>query len=106
MKIKGVANLTIPDALFEGVDVTLSNVSVSEVVFKLTPMENRCCHCHTTFNVDDRSEEKVALCSLTSVSPTAVTFNNANVFIVHKKCLEDFVITYLNATLSTKTEES
>lgn len=100
MQIKSTANIQIPSTIHESVELSIKNVEVSEVNFHLTPMENRCSRCNETFyptEDNNTPEPRVVVGMLQSTGGSTHSLSPSEVFIVHLRCLEDFIPAFLNS---------
>lgn len=109
MNFIGESGIKIPKTLYNGldtVDIKLSNMNLSGIVLDPTLTEARCAHCHKTI-LDASSnlgEEAVVMTPVQVVGANPNTgasrfsITEDSIFLVHIKCLEEFVTTYLNPT--------
>lgn len=94
MVYKGKGNLIIGKNPYESVKVTISDMELEEILLELSPMEKRCSICHgdLTKEVDTLFISPIEI----SEPPLQQLGLSTKIFLVHKKCLEEFTSNYLN----------
>jgi len=101
MEYKGKGKLEVGKSLYESVTISISNMDLEDVALGLSPMEQRCSQCHNSLTNEDITLFIAHLKILENPSPKFHLPNN--VFLIHKKCLEEFISGYLNS--QDKTEQ-